>query len=116
MLPIKKFKEKFKEIIKEEDEFFDPIIFDTPLSTSRFIGERYEFIVDGNKHSGLMIGELDETLFDYFKKYIYSSEFYHSHEVSLREGNIYLMNEKEREELFDEKTSKDFFFARSNCD
>ncbi|MFH1917177.1 MAG: hypothetical protein ABIJ21_08005 [Nanoarchaeota archaeon] len=103
-------KGKYKSIIKDESEFYDPIIFNTPLMASRFIGERWELVKNSRVIPCIFIGVLNESFFSYFKKYIYAMDNHYADEAVFEDGKISFMNEQERKQLFEEKTSKDYFY------
>jgi hypothetical protein len=103
-------KNKYEDIISDDEEFFDPLIFDTPLILARFIGTIHDLNVQGKKVKAVKLGVTQESLFDYFKKYIYAINFHYTDEAYIDEGGIKFMNEEQRERLFEKKTSLQTFY------
>ena len=63
-------KENLHKLIRAEDEFFYPLIMETPLLHSRFIGK--DILVklkSGWEVKGVFLGTIQESLSDYFKKH-----------------------------------------------
>lgn len=61
----------YHRLISEEDEFYYPLIFQTPLLNSRFLGKIAELAIRGRKgkFSGMLIGVTERTLLSQFKGY-----------------------------------------------
>ncbi|MFH1750310.1 MAG: hypothetical protein ABH863_01375 [Candidatus Micrarchaeota archaeon] len=60
----------YHKLISEEDEFYYPLIFQTPLLNARYLGKVAELkLKNGRKYSGLLIGMLEKPLLEYFKEY-----------------------------------------------
>lgn len=61
----------YHKLISEEDEFYYPLIFQTPLLNARYIGKAAELKIRGekNKFSGTLIGVLSSPLINYFHSY-----------------------------------------------
>lgn len=96
---------KYHKIISQKGEFFDPIMFATPLIDARYIGGEYVFTYGKKKISGIFLGQLQEPLLKYFQNFTYAADFHHKDECYIEEGKFKFLSKKEKEQLFEEKTS-----------
>jgi len=68
-------KENFHKIIKEEDDFFYPLLFNSSLLQSRFIGKQLRVkLRNGFEVKGIFLGEIRESLNAYIKKHSHFKE------------------------------------------
>ncbi|MFH1442776.1 MAG: hypothetical protein ABIG96_01965 [Candidatus Micrarchaeota archaeon] len=68
-------KHEYSKLISEEDEFYYPIIFQTSLLNSRYIGKKTLLKLRGiaETFEGTLLGVSQEPLIDVFKKYFSNS-------------------------------------------
>ncbi|MEK6953804.1 MAG: hypothetical protein AABX01_02270 [Candidatus Micrarchaeota archaeon] len=61
----------YHKLISEEDEFYYPLIFQTPLLNARYVGKTAGLKIKGEKEkfSGLLLGVLSAPLISYFRNY-----------------------------------------------
>ncbi len=82
-------KAHYHKLISAEDEFYYPLIFQTPLLNARFIGKHAEVKLTGGngRLSGLLLGVTNETLLSYMKSYFhYSPETLNASALPLQEN------------------------------
>ncbi|HLC48048.1 MAG TPA: hypothetical protein VJI13_03145 [Candidatus Norongarragalinales archaeon] len=65
-------RQNYHRLIAEEDEFYYPLIFQTPFLSARYIGKSAEMQLLGAKENfkGILIGISQESLLSYFKRYL----------------------------------------------
>ena len=103
-------KKDYNKVIKQKDEFYDPLMFDTSLIQARFLGKEEIIELNGNEIKVLYIGILRAPLLKYLKDYIYAIEGNYLDHVSFEEGKMIMKSEEEKKRLYKEKTSKNTFF------
>lgn len=63
-------KANYHKLISEEDEFYYPLIFQTSLLNSRFLGKNAQMpLKDGNEYEGTLIGVINLPLIEHFLQY-----------------------------------------------